>query len=252
MEEYNAKRIRELMQFCVKGLSKHMAADDIVNIGNSMAYELANYDEYNAQATEILESKDHPLTIAGMAHDEIEQFISEGSDALAISKIPDLAAAIRDIALEKLAVSFACRVIDIIDDDDSDGGIGMVSVFVDMFEMTFGSASLVETDFDDEMKQLIEIASAGFDVDFIGADIESPPMSLDRGEVRTVKSEDYISSMTGEDMTIAKTILSRLNLKSEDLDKMLEMAGECDESGSPKYSTTELINKAQEIIGEYE
>jgi len=249
----NVTNVREMLKVCIAGLSEYIAADDVVNIGNSIAYELDEYDSYSEKVSAILESKmEHPLNVASQACLEVESFIEESSgDELALSLIPTLSAVIRDAAISTLAVPYACSVIDIIDDDDEECAMATVSAFVDMYEMTYGAAMLCEISFDKEMRALIEIASSGFDIDMMGDDVEEIPQSFDRGEIKEVGSHEY-GGVVGADMSLAKSILGRLSLKTEDYDSLIEKAAETDEDGLPKYSTTELVRKAQEIVGEYE
>jgi hypothetical protein len=213
-----------------------------------MAFELTDYKDYAEAADVILESETHPTNVS----DEVHDAINEAAKTFEVfGRVPTLANVARAEALKVTVVSYACRVLDIVSDDDPDTMMGLVSTFIDMYGMTVGTES-TETTCGSEIVELMSMIDMGFDVDMMGADIDSPPLSLDRDEVQIVDPDEHEDAFCGVDMSIAKSIIMRLSLNDEDRTELIKLADEVDGKGVPKYTTTELVNRANEMIGEYE
>ncbi len=249
--EHSVKEVRVMMQNSIKGLNKFMAPDDIVNIGNSILYELEQYEDYDTEAREMLGSPRHPLNLADASYDAMEKVLSELDDENPLKNIKKLSNVIKDEVIRENAVPFACQVVELLsNEEDEEAVLGAVSCFVDMFQMIFGEDSLSSIEFSVEMESLIKLASAGFCIDMMGDEIESPPETLYRGEPKERDAKEC-RVVDDTDISTVKSIINRLSLKDEDKEALLEMASEIDEHGNKVHTTTDIVNKAQGIMGEY-
>lgn len=243
--DYTVQEVKEMMKKCVSALSNHMASDDIINIGNSIAYDLAEYEEYSETATALLDSEDHPIAVSEAASDQVERIINS-DDPGVFGKIGTISAAVRQAAIDSLALDYALSAIELLTDEgDEEAMLGAVSSFTDMFETTFGLNSISHMPIYGDMENLIDIANAGFEIDMMGFVDDEPPESLDRGEpqVYTPGEADDESSIE-----TSKAILSRLSgITAEQKEELMSLVGKRDESGAT-YDTTRLVNMANEMM----
>jgi len=252
-------RMRELMITCLEGMADRMHANDMLNIGNSMAFDLAEYEEYSEVASGLLEGDDNPINFCDAVFNSMISAVETDTYGIlgTVERLPMIA---RDEALRVSVVPYARRVLGVVRDDDDTTMLGLVSAFTSMYELTIG-VGLMDMPCHKEIAELISMVDDGWAVDMMGDDIDTPPESFDRGRSTVIDNKDYERSISfnedgrpasfGADMSIAKSILTRLSLKNEDREKLLEMADEVID-GVPKYTTTDLVNMANEIIGEYE
>lgn len=248
MDRKEAERIKDLMRTCIKCLDLIMPGDDIVNIGNTIAYDLAQYEDYSDEATEILDSDDHPLAIADGALSEIMSLEDmDGYDN--VNRVSNAAAAVHTAALNQYALEYALSVIEIMDERDYDAMLGVASSLVDVVQTLVGVDAIVESEFSHAISELLDLVDV-VDIDMMGTDYDEPPESLDRGNPEEYDPNSDIH--VDESQSVADQILLRLNLKDEDREDLLNKARERDDFGNPVYTTTYLVNEAQKIMEDYE
>jgi len=243
--DYSPEEIKVMMREQISTIRELVAPDDILNIANSMLEELSGYEDYEDEVRALVDSDENPINFAEESHDEMVMML-EGMDG-PLAKIDGLPMLVYQAAIKQTAADFAMAAIDIIK-DDSESVIGAIGAFVDMIDTSFGPSCSISPNFDSNMEKIRNIVYGGFEVDMMNFDVDEPPASLERGEPVEIKGG---STKVGRDMGVAMSILKRLSLKDEDRKKLIEMIEEVDGDGNPKYSTSEIVNKAQKIIGEY-
>lgn len=246
--EYSVEEVKAMMKKCVSELSVHMSTDDIVNIGNSIAFDLAEYDDYAGPASSLLDSDGHPSAVSDAAFDQMESIIS-GDEPGAFGRIKDISSVVRQAAIDALALDYALSAIDLLNDEgDEEAMLGAVSSFTDVFETTFGLASIAGTSFYGDMEKLIEIANAGWEIDMMGFVDDEPPESLDRGEPK-----EYVRGAEddGSSIETATAIISRLSgITDDQKSELMSLVGKRDSNGMLEYDTTRLVNMANKMMQE--
>jgi hypothetical protein len=245
--DYSPDEIKTMMKEQISTIRELVAPDDILNIANSMLEELAGYEEYEKEVKELLDSDKNPMNFAEDSHDEMVMML-EGIEG-PLSRIDGLPMIVYQAAIKQTSADFAMMAIDIIK-DDSECVLAALGAFLEMVMTSFGTVS-VSPNFDSNMEKLSDIVYGGFDVDMMDMDVEEPPESLDRGEPVEVSGAMIEDCDVGRDTSVALGILKRLSLKTEDYDSLAKLVEEKDDHGVPKYSTTEIVKKAQEIMEKY-